>query len=46
MDGSVDNLMIGSEEAAASVCPQNRAYGSVHGSSRKSYPMMKLKPMR
>ena len=33
--------MIGSEEAAASVCPQNRAYGSVHGSSRNTYSMLK-----
>jgi AraC family transcriptional regulator len=30
---------IGSEEAEAPVCPQNRAYGSVHGSSRKAYPL-------
>jgi hypothetical protein len=37
---------IGSEGAAAPVCPQYRAYGSVHGSSRKPYPMMKLKPVR
>jgi transcriptional regulator GlxA family with amidase domain len=37
---------IGSEEAEASVCPQNRAYGSVHGSSRKAYPTMELKPVR
>ncbi len=37
---------IGSEEAEASVCPQNRAYGSVHGSSRKTDPLAKLKPMR
>jgi hypothetical protein len=37
---------IGSEEAAASVCPQNRAYGSVHGSSCKSYPLRNIKPMR
>jgi len=39
-------LAIGSEEAAASVCPQNRAYGSVHGSSRKTYPLMNIKPVR
>lgn len=32
-------VAIGSEEAEASVCPQNRAYGSVHGSSRKTYPL-------
>jgi hypothetical protein len=38
--------MIGSGGAAASVCPQNRAYGSVHGSSRKAYPLIYLKPMR
>jgi len=37
---------IGSEEAEASVCPQNRAYGSVHGSSRKAYPSMNSKPVR
>ena len=37
---------IGSEGAAAPVCPQNRAYGSVHGSSRKTYPLRNLKPMR
>jgi hypothetical protein len=38
---------IGSEEAKmASVCPQNRAYGSVHGSSRKPYPLTKIKPVR
>jgi hypothetical protein len=28
------------------VCPQNRAYGSVHGSSRKAYPPIDAKPMR
>ncbi len=39
-------LSIGSEEAAAPVCPQNRAYGSVHSSSRKTDPLTKLKPMR
>ncbi len=38
--------VIGSEEAVASVCPQNRAYGSVHGSSRKPYPLLNIKPMR
>ncbi|MGB5831725.1 MAG: hypothetical protein WBG92_07015, partial [Thiohalocapsa sp.] len=27
-------------------CPQNRAYGSVHGSSRKAYPPLDVKPMR
>src|SRR5664279_2064470 len=34
---------IGSQEAAAaaSVCPQNRAYGSVHGSSRNTYSILK-----
>jgi DNA replication protein DnaC len=37
---------IGSEGAAAPVCPQNRAYGSVHGSSRKAYPLTHLKPVR
>jgi hypothetical protein len=37
---------IGSEEAVASVfCPQHRAYGSVHGSSRETYPLSNLKPM-
>ncbi len=30
----------------ASVCPQNRAYGSVHGSSRKTYPLTNIKPVR
>ena len=39
-------LLIGSEEAAASVCPQNRAYGSVYGSSCKAYPLRNFKPMR
>jgi hypothetical protein len=33
---------IGSEEAAASVCPQIRAYGSVHGSSRKTDPQTNI----
>ena len=33
--------VIGSEEAAASVCPQNRAYGSVHGSSHNTYSILK-----
>jgi transposase len=37
---------IGSEGAAAPVCPQNRAYGSVHGSSRKAYPLTHIKPVR
>ena len=37
---------IGSEEAEASVCPQNRAYGSVHGSSRKTDPLRNFKPVR
>ena len=36
---------VGSEEAEASVCPQNRAYGSVHGSSHKTYPLRNFKPM-
>jgi HipA-like protein len=36
---------IGSEEAEASVCPQNRAYGSVHGSSRKIDPLIHVKPV-
>ena len=40
-----DALQIGSEEAEASVCPQNRAYGSVHGSSRKTNPLRNIKPM-
>lgn len=40
------NPHIGSEEAKASVCPQNRAYGSVHGSSCKAYPLRNIKPMR
>jgi hypothetical protein len=39
-------LAIGSEGAAAPVCPQNRAYGSVHGSSRKAYPLTHIKPVR
>ena len=30
----------------ASVCPHNRAYGSVHGSSRKTYPLTNIKPVR
>ncbi len=30
----------------ASVCPQNRAYGPVHGSSRKAYPLTNVKPVR
>ncbi len=38
--------VIGSEEAEASVCPQNRAYGSVHGSSRKTNPLRNVKPVR
>jgi hypothetical protein len=38
--------LIGSEGAAAPVCPQNRAYGSVHGSSRKAYPLTHIKPVR
>jgi len=37
--------IIGSEGAEAPVCPQNRAYGSVHGSSCNFYPLMKWKPM-
>jgi len=37
--------MIGSEGAEAPVCPQNRAYGSVHGSSCHSYPLTERKPM-
>jgi FixJ family two-component response regulator len=41
-----ERLEIGSEGAAAPVCPQNRAYGSVHGSSRKTYPLTHVKPMR
>ena len=39
-------IEIGSEEAVASVCPQNRAYGSVHGSSCKTDPLSHFKPMR
>jgi hypothetical protein len=35
----------GQREPAAPVCPQNRAYGSVHGSSRKTDPLRNLKPM-
>jgi hypothetical protein len=36
----LDFSVIGSEEArAASVCPQNRVYGSVHGSSCKANPL-------
>lgn len=30
----------------ASVCPQNGAYGSVHGSSRLTVPLRNLQPMR
>ena len=30
---------------AVPVCPQNRAYGSVHGSSCRLYPPTKTKPM-
>jgi len=37
---------IGSEGAAAPVYPQNRAYGSVHGSSRKLYPQIHVEPVR
>ena len=29
----------------APVCPQNRAYGSVHGSSCNTYPLTHIKPM-
>ena len=36
------DLWIGSEGAAAPVCPQNRAYGSVHGSSRKTDPQTNI----
>ena len=39
-------VKIGSEGALAPVCPQNRAYGSVHGSSRQPYPPIHVKPMR
>ena len=39
-------IMIGSEGAEAPVCPQNRAYGSVHGSSCKPYPLLDWKPVR
>ena len=28
------------------VCPQNRAYGSVHGSSRKAYPPINVRCVR
>ncbi len=35
---------IGSEGAEAPVCPQNRAYGSVHGSSCNFDPLTKWKP--
>jgi hypothetical protein len=42
----LDIDLIGSEGAAAPVCLQNRAYGSVHGSSRKAYPLIYLKPKR
>ncbi len=37
--------LIGSEGAAAPVCPQNRAYGSVHGSSRKAYPLTHIRTL-
>ena len=46
LTGFNENMRIGSEEAKASVCPQNRAYGSVHGSSRKAHPLRNFKPMR
>jgi hypothetical protein len=36
------NPKIGSAGAAAPVCRQNRAYGSVQGSSRKAYPLTHL----
>ncbi len=35
----------GQREPEAPVCPQNRAYGSVHGSSCHSYPLIERKPM-
>jgi Transposase zinc-binding domain len=38
-------LLTLSGQSAASVCPQNRAYGSVHGSSRKAYPLGNVNPM-
>ena len=31
--------------ACKAQCPQNRAYGSVHGSSCKAYPLRNIKPM-
>jgi hypothetical protein len=37
---------IGLEEGAASVGAQNRACGSAHGSSRKAYPLTRIKPLR
>ncbi|MCP4365621.1 MAG: ATP-binding protein [Planctomycetes bacterium] len=40
----VERFQIGSEGAEAPVCPQNRAYGSVHGSSCNFDPLTKWKP--
>jgi hypothetical protein len=34
------------EPERAPVCPQNRAYGSIHGSSCHIYPLTNIKPMR
>ncbi len=33
------------ESPSTPVCPQNRAYGFVHGSSCDFYPLIKIKPM-
>jgi hypothetical protein len=47
LDAMPESLhFIGSEEAVASVCPQNRTYGSVHGSSYKIDTLRNIKPMR
>ena len=40
-DNGILYAAVGSEGAAAPVCPQNRAYGSVHGSSHKTYSILK-----
>ncbi len=42
-DGSAP---LSGQRGRSPVCPQNRAYGSVHGSSRKAYPPFDVKPMR
>ena len=41
-----DRPLPSGQRGRSPVCPQNRAYGSVHGSSRKAYPPIDAKPMR